>query len=106
MQIATQRFVLSPCTADVAIRFQLGFLTPEQLAKIPNPRQFVSMAVRESYDIKNMVGKGFVYLAADRGPLRPDAPDMLDLPWQSWNGHVLEGVLIHELEPSRKGYRC
>lgn len=96
-KIATQRFVLSPCTADVAITFQMGFLTAEQLAKIPNPRQFVSMAVRESYDTKNLVGKGFVYLAADSGPLRPDAPDMLDLPWQSWNGYVLEGVLIHEL---------
>lgn len=85
-KIAKQCFVLSPCTADVAITFQMGFLTAQQLAKIPNPRQFVSMAVRESYDTKNLVGKGFVYLAADSGPLRPDAPDMAPLPWQSWNG--------------------
>ena len=97
LKIATQRFVPGPCTADVAIRFQMGFLTPEQLAKIPNPRQFVSMAVRESYDTRNMAGKGFVYLAADSGPLRPEAPDMLSMPWQSRNGYVLEGVLIHEL---------
>ena len=52
------------------------------------------MAVRESYDTRNMVGKGFVYLAADSGPLRPDALDMLSTPW---HGFVLEGVLIHEL---------
>lgn len=100
-EVATQRFVTGPCDESTDIAFQFGYLSAEQQAKFrelgQDPRELVSIAVRTSYDRVNMRGKGFVYVAADSGDLRPSSATMLDRPWEQSDGRLLVKVLAHEL---------
>lgn len=95
IRVGTQFFSEVDCGQDVDVRFQFGTLTKEQQERIDDPRRFVSLAVRTEYDPVNMRGKGFVYLAADSGPLRPDSANMFREPWKA--GNVLYAILIHEI---------
>jgi hypothetical protein len=99
--VATQDFVHVDCSQDPDISFQFGYLSPAQLAEMKklavDPKGFVSLAVRTDYDQVNLKGKGFVYLAADSGPLRPNTDEMLENPWAVGSGSFIYKVLVHEL---------
>ena len=96
--LGTQDFVKYDCAADdIDIRFQLGKLSPDQTRKLGNPVKFVASTVQTSYDEENMRGAGFIYVAPERGALKPDADDVADNFWTIVDGINLEVVLTHEL---------
>lgn len=99
--VATQFFVQVACDDDVDIRFQFGTLTPAQLRDLSaqgiDPSRFAGFSQLESYDPATMHGKGFVYIAADSGPLRFQGTETVASPWTYQSGRLLFGVLLHEL---------
>ena len=95
-RLATQDFVLSDCdSAD--IKFQFGYLEEEQFEYLKNPKKFVGVAVRTSYDRVHLRGKGFIYVSPDRGPLKPDFQYMNEGIWSTFDGNLLKLAVIHEL---------
>ena len=101
VKVATQDFVKLNCDQNPDINFQFGHLSTSQLDEMKkmalDPRGFVSLAVRTDYDQVNLKAKGFIYLAADSGPLRPNTDDMLDHPWAEGSGSFIYKILVHEL---------
>lgn len=101
VRVATQEFTLVDCSKDVDIKFQFGFLYPSQLKEMKeqglDPREHVSFAIRTEYDQVNLKGKGFIYLAADSGPLKPNSDEILDHPWAEGSGAYIYKILVHEL---------
>jgi len=95
-RIGAQTFVAS-CDGDVDIQFQFGFLTPEQKQAIPDYRDFLSFANRTAYDKVTLRGKGYIYVAPETGPDRPDADYILPNQWTFCQGCVLEESIKHEL---------
>ena len=96
--LGTQDFVKYDCAADgIDIRFQMGKLSPDQTRKLGNPVKYVASAVQTSYDEENMRGAGFIYVAPQRGALKPDADDVAENFWTVVEGFNLEVVLVHEL---------
>ncbi len=98
VRLGTQTFTEVSCDSpQTHLRFQLGKLSPAQQAKLGDPRRYVGKAVETSYDEVNMRGAGFIYLAPESGPLRPDEPKADDHFWNASDNLVLKQVLIHEL---------
>lgn len=100
--VATQELEKRDCDDSVDIRFQFGVLSEEQRqffsAHNETPRDYVSIAVRTSYDAVHLQAKGFVYLSADTGDLRPNfAGSPPDNPWAKGSGAAIFKVLVHEL---------
>jgi hypothetical protein len=85
------------CSDAIDIKFQLGFLTDQQLLQFPNHKQILGLAHRTHYDEVNLKGKGFIYLAPEEGKLRPLAARMHATPWSFGNNFSLKYALIHEL---------
>lgn len=97
-RVATQTFHETSCEqSGVDLRFQFGILSSEQLAVIGEANNYVALAIRTDYDRVNMRGRGFIYVAPDSGPLRPDSPRLAERPWQINDGALLLHVLAHEL---------
>jgi hypothetical protein len=98
-QVATQNFIYEACSPKTDIRFQMGHLTSDQQKKFNNIDQIIGMAFRESYDQKNMHGKGYIYIAPERGSLRPSSLAFADRPWSSQEGKEspLLLALAHEI---------
>ncbi len=97
VQVATQSFHLVNCLAGADITFQLGWLTDSQKTQIGDPTHFVATTVRTYYDRVNLKGKGFIYVAADSGPLKPSSNQIAAMPWNLADGGLLYRVLVHEL---------
>lgn len=97
VRVATQTFVEGACDENTLLRFQLGTLTTEQQQHLQEPASVVASTVRTSYDLEALRGKGFIYVAADAGPLRPTSPGVVDHPWDRGDGALLARVLLHEL---------
>jgi hypothetical protein len=98
VRIGTQKFIREEeCDDSTELRFQLGVLSPEQAKILADPRKYVGAAVRTSYDRINMRARGFIYLAADMGKLRPDAEIFARRPWEALSGFALKAVLRHEI---------
>jgi hypothetical protein len=102
IQVGTQEFLETECNAAVDVRFQLGVLTQAQADYLRFPQQVVAHAVRTDYDKTTLKGRGFVYVAPERGPwalrgvgLGGEQP-VADM-WQRAGGKLLELVLVHEL---------
>lgn len=98
LKIGQQDFKLVSCDAEtVDIRFQLGKLTDSQRATLVNPTKYVASAVQTEYDEEQLRGKGFIYVASEKGDLRPEADDLAE-DFLSHNANfVLDWILIHEL---------
>ena len=98
--IGTQTFVFGPCTDDTMLRIQFGVLSPDQrrgmLDSGFDPTHVVSATMRTDYDTENLRGKGFIYIAADSGELRPHTPALFPMPWSDDKGMRLLKVLTHE----------
>lgn len=103
VHVATESFFLAPngCAPDIALRFQFGVLSPEQLQEFKehgqDPTKIVAVAVRTSYDEARLDSKGFVYVSPPRGPLAMQARDVVEDPWSKDSGFRLISVLRHEL---------
>jgi hypothetical protein len=96
--VAAQKLSILPeCTANVDIRFQMGKLTPEQKAGIPDLGRFIAMSVRTDYDRLNMIGKGFVYVAPQSGELKPNDRNIAKNRWELESGVLLKLAIMHEL---------
>lgn len=102
-------FVERPCPdpansddADkIKLRFQFGTLSSKQLSDLSahhiDPRHFVSLAIRESYDRQSLEGRGYIYLSPTDGPLRLDLFDQVQDPWNENENFYLVEVIKHEL---------
>ncbi|MGE0172880.1 MAG: hypothetical protein AB7T49_08850 [Oligoflexales bacterium] len=103
MKVATQAFHQVPCPsnldapAGVDLVFQFGLLTESQRLEIANPGEYVSLAIRTDYDRVRLKGRGFIYVAPESGPLKPNNQDMIETPWQLANGGLVAKVITHEL---------
>jgi hypothetical protein len=98
VRLATQKFTQESCTASTLLRIQFGVLSKEQRQDfLPNPEGVIAQAVRTDYDRVKLRGRGFIYIAADSGVLRPKGLKMAAQPWAFQNGAILERVILHEL---------
>lgn len=97
LQIGTQRFRQTACGPDTDLRFQLGVLSGPQMKLLEDPTRLVGVAVRTDYDRVTLRGKGFIYIAPSRGPLRFVSEDSLEEPWALENGSLLYAAVLHEL---------
>ncbi len=99
LRVGTQKFYAHEnCSEDVDLRFQMGTLNAEQrLSFGDDPREYIGATVLTSYDRVSLRGKGFIYLAADSGPLRPEGTAIHDRVWEACDGCVLRAVLLHEI---------
>ncbi len=97
VRLGTQNFKRAEkCSPQVDVTFQFGNLNTEQQRFLQDPRNYISVAVRTSYDLVERRGRGFVYIAGASGSLRPYVMTD-DQPWLEGDGGKLEKVLIHEL---------
>lgn len=97
IEIATQNFRRTQCNEFTDIRFQFGYLTSEQRKIFDDPRNYIGHAQLEKYDRTQLRGKGFIYISADEGDLKPVGPNLLDRPWNEGKGELLYWVLLHEI---------
>jgi hypothetical protein len=98
IRLGTQKFLQVSCEAsDVLLRFQLGKLSVEQMARFGNPKRFVANTVETAYDEVNMRGEGFIYLAPEKGTLRPEDKNTAENFWSALDNRILQLVLMHEL---------
>lgn len=98
VKIATQKFFRVPCSEPYDMTIQFGVLHEKQRADIPKPEEFAGAAIRTSYDPIKMRGKGYIYIAADRGALRfKGAPKNIADFWSYGQGGLLFRTLVHEL---------
>ncbi len=97
--IATQNFTLVDCQEeDVSIKFQFGVTTDSQRKIIKGTENTViGLTYREQYDRVNLSGKGFIYIAPDKGPERLIGEDFVSTPWSLGKSGLLYRVLVHEL---------
>lgn len=105
---ATQIFTQTACPDDIdsffdskteevpLLVFQFGTLTENQKSKIPDWDKHIGMAIRTDYDQQNLRGQGFIYLAADSGPLMPKGAKERELWARGYEG-MLTLALIHEI---------
>lgn len=100
VQIADQEFVeVSSCqdsTVDLQIILGPTGLNTEQRQFLKDPKSYVGITVRTSYDLKKMKGQGFMYIGADQGAEQyKNNGELIDKAWQY--PALLEYALIHEL---------
>lgn len=95
--LGTQTFLETNCNKDTDIKFQMGFLTQDQLDRVHDITQTIGLAYRTSYDQKYLKAKGFVYIAPEKGVLRPSSKKFAKDPWSYGKNNVLLFTLIHEL---------
>jgi len=95
--VASQKFVQEQCQDSTDVRFQFGVLHPNQKQYFKDPIQFVSSAVRTSYDPITLKGKGFVYISPDSGPLRFQSEKPDQKTWEIGNSGAVYKILKHEL---------
>lgn len=96
--IGPQQFLYSPlCRPATDVVFQMGFLTEEQKAWLPDHKQLIGYAYRTEYDKVQLRGKGLIYIAPEVGDMRPKAEGMHETPWSKDDGVALEWALLHEL---------
>jgi len=89
------------CPADTDITFQFGYLDAQQLAyfnaSAGGVGKYIAAAVRTSYDPVHLRGRGFIYVAADSGPLQLKGSGLTASPWKLGNGYLVTAALQHEL---------
>lgn len=96
--VATQEFIpQSKCDNTTDLKFQMGFLTDDQKKLIPDYKQLLGIAYRTSYDEVHLRGKGFIYIAPERGPLRPLSKNLHPRPWSFGQNFSLFFTVSHEL---------
>jgi hypothetical protein len=101
VQINTNLVKNESCLGTEDLIFQFGYLSPTQLVEIKKQNidisRFVALAMRTEYDVKNLQGKGFIYVGSDLGtnPFKILNPRLN--PWSDDDYDSLTSILIHEL---------
>lgn len=95
-KIATQNFVQVDCESRPDISFQFGTLSDSQLKTNKNIRQTIAVAYRERYDSANLRAQGYIYVAPEKGALRPIGSSFREKPWSDGSKSLLF-TLIHEM---------
>jgi hypothetical protein len=92
---------LAKCNGEEDLAFVLGWnaLTAEQKEVVKSRTKYQSllgMAARESYDPVTLKGRGFIYIASDKGPHSFVAgEETVQQPWQ--HAFYLSFILAHEI---------
>lgn len=97
VRVATQVFNFEDCQDSTDLKFQFGILASDQVELLESVGEVVGIAMRTSYDVEQMRGSGFIYIAPQTGPLRPSSTYFGEQPWEACNNCTLEAVLKHEL---------
>jgi hypothetical protein len=99
LSLGGQEFVHIGCNDEmVDLTLSLGVLNDEQLAAIKDPARFAAITVRTSYDPEDLRGRGFIYIAPDRGPRAFKGLNLVDDAWtQGDHNNLLRLTFIHEL---------
>ena len=95
LRVATQKFVYDCAGPD--IEFAFGGLTDKQKKSFPAFKDYVGAAVLTNYDLKQMSGTGFVYIAAMSGEFSPSTKHKHPDAWKVDNNRFLKYVLLHEI---------
>lgn len=101
--VATQSFEEIECApgledvADVTFKVGYGTLTAEEIQKLEEPRKYIGVSVRKTYDEAGLRGHGFVFIASDKGPNAYENPTgtLLDEAWKQ--DQLLYYAFLHEL---------
>jgi hypothetical protein len=94
-----QRFERTHCAdQSIDLHLNLGVLTGEQLALVRDPSRFAALTVRTSYDQENLRGKGFIYIAPDRGVRAFRGDNIVEAAWTlGERNDLLKRTFMHEL---------
>tara|TARA_B110001454_G_scaffold158569_1_gene147886 strand:+ start:22010 stop:23209 length:1200 start_codon:yes stop_codon:yes gene_type:complete len=95
--VGKQVFTYEDCAPSTDLRFQFGVLSLEQLQNLSGIDKKIAMAVRTDYDRVHLRGKGFIYLAPERGPLALDPELMWPKTWSEFDGWTTQLTVVHEL---------
>jgi hypothetical protein len=95
VKVGTQDFIYTACDGREDLTIQLGTLTAEQRKFFGVYRKYVGAAIRTSYDEAELRGKGFVFIASDRGSDRYEG-DVSDGFWSLDEGMRFYRVVLHE----------
>lgn len=95
--LGTQTFVEQACDGGEDLRFVIGSsgLTEEQRNYLGDIPSHLGLAVRTSYDLVQLRGRGFIFIASDQGPEKYRANGSLGPLWQQ--KLMLKGIVAHEL---------
>lgn len=98
-KVATQDFIYTQsCTEQTPLIFKFGLktLNSEEIAYLNDPKKYIGVTVRKSYDLATLRGSGIIYISADLGS---DAYSnnglLINEAWK--NPNLLRYALIHEL---------
>ena len=98
LKVGTQHFNFQECEGneDLVFKFGYGSLSDQDINYINDPKKFVALSVRTSYDKKLLKGKGFVFVSSDIGPNKFSGNnDLIEKPWRF--DSLLFLVVLHEL---------
>lgn len=102
-QLGQQEFKHVACDdSDLLLRFVFGYekLSKKEVEFLKDPRKYLGVAVRKSYDEVNLRGEGIIFISSDLGPnsYYNEGPDGGHLVQKAWrHPRLLKYVLIHEL---------
>lgn len=93
------------CDAAIDLRFKLGNLTEEAAAQLSTAKtasredhlDTAAIAIRTHYDEEKLRGRGFIQVAAAKGPEGLEAKGMVRDPWSIMDGALLLVTIQHEL---------
>lgn len=89
LTLGGQNFSEVDCNQNPDVTFQFAYLSPEQKSRLGDISKVIGLTVRTDYDLKNLKGKGFLYVAQDS--------QFVSHPWSTLNGLRLLPVLVHEI---------
>ncbi len=100
--LATQVFTRQSCGNDldqpnVDLVLQMGVLTDKQVRQLPDMKLFAALTIRTEYNLETLAGRGFMYVAPERGPRALGFANLVDYIWSGDSGQRLFETFVHEL---------
>jgi hypothetical protein len=103
--VAGITFERKDCSASTDLVFLFGELQPKSRQSLKHAgyasdtdiRSAAAVTVKTAYDTAALRGKGFIYVAADRGPLAIAGAKVAQTPWSRLDGKLLTATLLHEI---------
>ena len=99
-KVGAKQFVqMDSCDGSEDLKFSLGDVDEELLQVVDDPQYLAGAAILKSYDLKNLRGKGIIYLGADHGhyAMKSFTTDLHRTPWSICGGINFYYTLLHEL---------
>lgn len=100
--LATQVFVRKSCgdnldQPNVDLVLQMGILTDTQIRQLPDMKLIAALTIRTGYNLETLAGRGFMYVAPERGPRALGFANLIDYIWSGDSGQRLFETFVHEL---------